>query len=113
MVWGYLYYKQSTEVEFFSHSCLGLCGLKMTPGLWRVLQGLGALGRVLSLREHSVKGPSQIGSLQSHSRAALKNPAAGVVGWGSHTSPLCFSVGHVCEDGGAGANGRAAGPDCS
>lgn len=56
MVLGYLYYKQSTEVEFFSHSCLGLCGLKMRLGLWRVLQGLGALGRVVSPREQC-EGP--------------------------------------------------------
>lgn len=45
---GGIYYKQSTEVDFFSHSCLGLCRLKMRPGLWRLLQGLEALGKVVS-----------------------------------------------------------------
>lgn len=31
----------------------------------------------------------------------------------SYTSPPPFSVTRVCEDGRAGANGRAAGPNCS
>lgn len=56
MVLAYLYYNQSTEAEFFSHSCLGLCGLKMRPDLWRGLQGLGALGRVVPPREQC-EGP--------------------------------------------------------
>lgn len=109
--------EQSTEADFFFPILLHR--LKMGPGLLRESGQAGEHRSLAAVCSWRFLQGRPVGDLV---REGLVESGLFWEGWfvpiccrqlQLHLFPPCFSVTHVCENGRAGANGRAAGPNRS